>query len=109
ERVREEHLGRGLAAGLIAAGAWAASLLGLKPALGGLDPITTAAGRPPRGPLVLFRWAWGGGAPRQVLTADRSMLRRVALLGVITAMSSVLFVTSVKLADVAGAGGVSRR
>lgn len=107
ERVREEHLGRGLAAALIAAVAWAASLLVLKPALGGLDPITTQAVRLPLASLVLFATPWGWGAPRQVLTADRSMLRRVALLGVITAMSSVLFVTSVKLADVAVAAVLS--
>ncbi len=107
ERVREEHLGRGLAAALIAAVAWASSLLVLKPALGGLDPITTQAVRLPLASLVLFATPWGWGAPRQVLTADRSMLRRVALLGVITAVSSVLFVTSVKLADVAVAAVLS--
>jgi len=107
ERVREEHLGRGLAAALVAAVAWASSLLVLKPALGGLDPITTQAVRLPLASLVLFATPWGWEAPRQVLTADRSMLRRVALLGVITAMSSVLFVTSVKLADVAVAAVLS--
>jgi drug/metabolite transporter, DME family len=107
ERVREEHLGRGLAAALVAAVAWAASLLVLKPALGDLDPITTQAVRLPLASLVLFATPWGWGAPRQLLTADRSMLRRVALLGAITAMSSVLFVTSVKLADVAVAAVLS--
>lgn len=107
ERVREEHLGRGLAAALVAAVAWAVSLLVLKPAVGSLDPITTQAVRLPLASLVLFATPWGWGAPRQVLTADRSMLRRVALLGVITAMSSVLFVTSVKLADVAVAAVLS--
>lgn len=107
ERVREEHLGRGLAAALVAAVAWAVSLLVLKPAVGSLDPITTQAVRLPLASLVLFATPWGWGAPRQVLTVDRSMLRRVALLGVITAMSSVLFVTSVKLADVAVAAVLS--
>jgi DME family drug/metabolite transporter len=107
ERVREEHLGRGLAAALVAAVAWAVSLLVLKPAVGGLDPITTQAVRLPLASLVLFATPWGWGAPRQVLTAGRSMLRRMALLGVITAMSSVLFVTSVKLADVAVAAVLS--
>ena len=87
--------------------AWAASLLVLKPALGDLDPITTQAVRLPLASLVLFATPWGWGAPRQLLTADRSMLRCVALLGVITAMSSVLFVTSVKLADVAVAAVLS--
>jgi drug/metabolite transporter, DME family len=107
ERVREEHLGRGLAAAFIAAVAWAVSLLVLKPAVGSLDPVTTQAVRLPLASLVLFATPWGWGAPRQLLTADRSMLRRVVLLGVITAMSSVLFVTSVKLADVAVAAVLS--
>lgn len=107
ERVREERLGLGLAAAFTAAVAWAASLLLLKPALGTLDPITTQAVRLPLASLVLFATPWGWAAPRQVLTADRSTLRRLALLGVITAGSSVLFVTSVKLADVAVAAVLS--
>ena len=107
ERVREERLGLGLAAAFTAAAAWAASLLVLKPALGALDPITTQAVRLPLASLVLFATPWGWGAPRQILAADRATVRRVALLGVITAMSSVLFVTSVKLADVAVAAVLS--
>ena len=61
--MREEHLGRGLAAALVAAVAWAASLLVLKPALGDLDPITAQAVRLPCHSLVLCRDAVGWGAP----------------------------------------------
>jgi len=107
ERVREERLGVGLAAAFIAAVSWAASLLVLKPALGTLDPVTAQSVRLPLAALVLFATPWGWGAPRQVLGADRSTLWRVALLGIVTAGSSVLFVTSVKWADVAVAAVLS--
>jgi DME family drug/metabolite transporter len=107
ERVREERLGVGLAAAFIAAVSWAASLLVLKPAMGTLDPVTAQSVRLPLAALVLFATPWGWGAPRQVLAADRSTLWRVALLGIVTAGSSVLFVTSVKWADVAVAAVLS--
>jgi DME family drug/metabolite transporter len=107
ERVREERLGFGIVAAFIAAVAWAASLLVLKPAMGSLDPITTQAVRLPLASFVLFLTPWGWSAPRQMRAAGRSTLSRVVLLGVITAASSVLFVTSVKWADVAVAAVLS--
>lgn len=107
ERVRKERLGVGLAAAFTAAVAWAVSLLVLKPALGTLDPVTAQAVRLPLAALVLFATPWGWGSPRQVLEADRATLWRVALLGLITAGSSVLFVTGVKWADVAVAAVLS--
>ncbi|HTY78024.1 MAG TPA: DMT family transporter [Candidatus Bathyarchaeia archaeon] len=107
ERVREERLGMGLAAALVAAVAWAVSLLVLKPAMGTLDPVTAQAVRLPLASVVLFATPWGWSAPRQVMGADRATLGRVVLLGVITAASSVLFVTSVKWADVAVAAVLS--
>lgn len=107
ERVSEGRLGVGLAAAFTAAVAWAASLLLLKPAMGTLDPVTAQAVRLPLAALVLFATPWGWGAPRQMLAADRPTLWRVALLAAITAGSSVLFVTSVKWADVAVAAVLS--
>jgi len=109
ERVREERLGVGLAAAFVAAVAWAVSLLVLKPAMGSLDPVTAQAVRLPLASIVLFATPWGWSAPRQVMAmaTDRAALWRVALLGVITAASSVLFVTSVKWADVAVAAVLS--
>ena len=107
ERAREERLGVGLAAALTAAVAWAVSLLVLKPAMGSLDPVTAQAVRLPLAALVLFATPWGWAAPRQMLEADRATLWRVALLGLITAGSSVLFVTGVKWADVAVAAVLS--
>jgi len=84
-------------------------LLVLKPAMGSLDPVTAQAVRLPLASVVLFATPWGWSAPRQVMAmaTDRAALWRVALLGVITAASSVLFVTSVKWADVAVAAVLS--
>ena len=107
ERVREERLGVGLACAFTAAVSWAASLLVLKPAMGTLDPVTAQAVRLPLAALVLFATPWGWAAPGQVLAANRSTLWRVAILGIVTAGSSVLFVTSVKWADVAVAAVLS--
>jgi drug/metabolite transporter, DME family len=107
ERLHKERLGVGLAAAFTAAVAWAVSLLVLKPAMGTLDPVTAQAVRLPLAALVLFATPWGWGAPRQVLEADRATLGRVAVLGLITAGSSVLFVTGVKWADVAVAAVLS--
>jgi DME family drug/metabolite transporter len=107
DREREDRLGLGVAAAITAAVAWATSLLVLKPAMGTLDPITTQAVRLPLASMVLFVTPWGWGAPRQMRDADRYTLSRVALLGCVTAASSVLFVTSVKWADVAVAAVLS--
>src|SRR5262245_18076320 len=107
ERVREERLDVGLAAALIAAVAWAVSLLVLKPAMGTLDPVTAQAVRLPLASVVLFATPWGWSAPRQMMGASRATIWRVILLGAITAASSVLFVTSVKWADVAVAAVLS--
>ena len=97
----------GLAAATAAAVAWAVSLLVLKPALGSLDAVTAQAVRLPLAGLLLMATPWGWGTPAQITRADRSVLARVALLGTITAASSVLFVTGVKLADVAVAAVLS--
>ena len=97
----------GLAAATAAALAWAVSLLVLKPAMGSLDAVTAQAVRLPLAGLLLMATPWGWGTPAQITRADRGVLVRVALLGTITAASSVLFVTGVKLADVAVAAVLS--
>jgi len=50
---------------------------------------------------------WGWGAPALMGRVDRGVWARVSILGVVTAASSVLFVTGVKLADVAVAALLS--
>ncbi len=107
DRPREERTGLGLAAASVASVAWAVSLLLLKPAMGSLDAVTAQAVRLPLAGLVLLATPWGWGAATQMGRAGRGVLVRVALLGAITAGSSVLFVTGVKLADIAVAAVLS--
>lgn len=97
----------GLAAATAAAIAWAVSLLVLKPAMGSLDAVTAQAVRLPMAGLLLMATPWGWGTPAQITRADRGVLARVAVLGTITAASSVLFVTGVKYADIAVAAVLS--
>jgi drug/metabolite transporter (DMT)-like permease len=104
---RHGRTGFGLGAATAASVAWAVSLLLLKPAMGSLDPVTAQAVRLPLAGLVLLATPWGWGATTQMGRAGRGVFVRVALLGAITAGSSVLFVTGVKLADVAVAAVLS--
>ena len=97
----------GLAAATAAAVAWALSLLVLKPALASVDPVTAQAVRLPLAGLLLMATPWGWGTLGQITHAGRGILARVSLLGTITAASSILFVTGVKLADVAVAAVLS--
>ena len=107
DRPREERTGLGLAAATTASVAWAVSLLLLKPAMGSLDAVTAQAVRLPLAGLVLLATPWGWGAATQMGRANRGVFLRVAFLGAVTAGSSVLFVTGVKLADVAVAAVLS--
>lgn len=104
---RQGHTRLGLATATAAAAAWAISLLVLKPAMASLDAVTAQAVRLPLAGLLLMATPWGWDAPAQITRADRGVLARVALLGGVTAVSSVLFVTGVKLANVAVAAVLS--
>jgi drug/metabolite transporter, DME family len=107
EEARPGHTRLGLAAATVAAAAWAGSLLVLKPAMGALDPVTAQAVRLPLAGLLLLATPWGWDTGSQIARVNRGVLARVALLGAVTAMSSVLFVSGVKLADVAVAAVLS--
>lgn len=107
EGARPAHTRLGLAAATTAAAAWAGSLLVLKPAMGALDPVTAQAVRLPLAGLLLLATPWGWDTGWQLARINRRVLARVALLGAVTAMSSVLFVSGVKLADVAVAAVLS--
>jgi drug/metabolite transporter, DME family len=107
EEARPGHTRLGLAAATVAAAAWAGSLLVLKPAMGTLDPVTAQAVRLPLAGLLLLATPWGWDTGSQIARVNRGVLARVALLGAVTAMSSVLFVSGVKLADVAVAAVLS--
>jgi len=106
-RPRGGRTGLGLATATAASVAWAVSLLLLKPAMGSLDAVTAQAVRLPLAGLVLLATPWGWGAATQMGRASRGVFLRVAFLGAVTAGSSVLFVTGVKLADVAVAAVLS--
>ena len=107
EEARPGHTRLGLVAATAAAAAWAGSLLVLKPAMGALDPVTAQAVRLPLAGLLLLATPWGWDTRSQLARVNRGVLARVALLGAVTAMSSVLFVSAVKLADVAVAAVLS--
>ena len=107
EEARPGHTRLGLAAATAAAAAWAGSLLVLKPAMGALDPVTAQAVRLPLAGRLLLATPWGWNTGSQIARVNRRVLARVALLGAVTAMSSVLFVSGVKLADVAVAAVLS--
>ena len=75
--------------------------------MGSLDAVTAQAVRLPLAGLLLMATPWGWGAPAMMGRVNRGVLARVGLLGAITAASSVLFVTGVKLADIAVAAVLS--
>src|SRR5437879_2325159 len=104
---RGERFALGLAGAIAAALAWAGSLVVLTPAMGTLDPVTAQAVRLPLAGVVLLATPWGWEAPRHVRAADRATLWRVVLLGLLTAASSVLFVTGIKWTEVAVAAVLS--
>jgi drug/metabolite transporter (DMT)-like permease len=91
---------RGIALAILAAIAWAISVLLLKPPLRHLDPVTAQAIRLPivTAALWLTPWAWSTGRD---LRAHAVATRRLLIaLGILTALSSVLFVAGLKYAAV---------
>jgi drug/metabolite transporter (DMT)-like permease len=100
EPAAERNYRAGLIAAGIAALGWAVSILALRPALGSVDAITAQAIRLPIAGAALWvtPWAWQAGGHLRLAT--RSTWIRLAALTVMTALSSVTFVASVKHAGV---------
>jgi drug/metabolite transporter (DMT)-like permease len=96
-----ERLWFGVAAALIASAAWAVSTVMLKPPLREIDPLTAQAIRLPLASALLWLTPWARGAGTALREAGRGPLLRMAVLSVVTAGSSVLFVTGIKYAGVA--------
>lgn len=98
---RPERLWFGVWMAVVASVAWAVSTAMMKTPLREIDPLTAQAVRLPLASVLLFLtpWAWGAGAALR--TAGRGLLLRIGVLSVITAVSSVLFVASLKYAGVA--------
>lgn len=91
----------GVGAALVAAVAWAISAVLMGPPLREMDAVTAQAVRLPLAAASLWVTPWARGAVARLLTSDRSVLVRIAVLSGLTAVSSVLFTAGLKYAGVA--------
>jgi drug/metabolite transporter, DME family len=104
---RPERLWFGVGAAALASVAWAVSTVMLKPPLLEIEPLTAQAIRLPLASALLWLTPWVRGAGSAFREAGRGALVRMLVLSVVTAFSSVLFVTGVKYAGVAIAAVLS--
>ena len=107
ERAPEERFWFGVGTAAVASFAWALSTVLVKPPLAEMDAVTAQAIRLPLASAFLWLLPWARGAPRALAGSGRSALSRVLVLGVITSVSSVMFVAGVKHAGVAVASVLS--
>jgi uncharacterized membrane protein len=98
---RPERLWFGVGAAVVASIAWAVSTVMMKMPLHEIEPLTAQAIRLPLASALLWLTPWARGAGTALRRAGRGPLVRMAVLSVITAASSVLFVASLKYAGVA--------
>jgi uncharacterized membrane protein len=98
---RPERLWFGVGAAVVASIAWAVSTVMMKTPLHEIEPLTAQAIRLPLASALLWLTPWARGAGTALRRAGRGPLVRMAVLSVITAASSVLFVASLKYAGVA--------
>jgi drug/metabolite transporter (DMT)-like permease len=96
---RQWWLGFGCA--MLAALAWAISAILLKAPLREMDAITAQALRMPISGLLLFATPWARGAVRRIAGSSPSIRWRLAVLCVLTTLSSTMFAAGVKYAGVA--------
>ena len=107
ERAPEERFWFGVGAAAIASLAWAVSTVLVKPPLSEMGPVTAQAIRLPVASLVLWLTPWARSVPRAFVRSSRAVQIRIAILGAITSVSSVMFVAGVKHAGVAVASILS--
>jgi drug/metabolite transporter (DMT)-like permease len=98
---RPERLWFGVWTAVTASAAWAVSTVMMKTPLREIDPLTAQAIRLPLASFLLFLTPWARGTGAALRTGGRGALLRIGVLSVITAVSSVLFVASLKYAGVA--------
>jgi drug/metabolite transporter (DMT)-like permease len=91
----------GLAAALVAALAWAVSVILLKPALEEVDAVRSQAIRLPLAAAMLWATPWAWRVRRPLREQGRAGLWRLGALGALSAASSILFVAGVRHAGVA--------
>ena len=107
ERAPEERFWFGVGAAAIASLAWAVSTVLVKPPLAEMGPVTAQAIRLPIASMVLWLTPWARPVPRTFAKSSRAVQIRIVILGAITSVSSVMFVTGVKHAGVAVASVLS--
>jgi len=105
ERPPEERFWFGVGTAALASLAWAVSTVLVKPPLAEMDAVTAQAIRLPLAAAALAPWA--RSAPGALALASRGARVRIAVLGVLTSVSSVMFVAGVKHAGVAVASVLS--
>ena len=105
ERAPEERFWFGVGTAALASLAWAVSTVLVKPPLSEMDAVTAQAIRLPLAATAL--WPWARSAPRALALSSRAVRVRIAVLGALTSVSSVMFVAGVKHAGVAVASVLS--
>ena len=103
----EERFWFGVGTATLASVAWAVSTVLVKPPLAEMNPVTAQAIRLPLAAALLWVTPWARSAPREFAHSSRGARLRVAVLGGLTAISSVTFVAGVKYAGVTVASVLS--
>jgi drug/metabolite transporter (DMT)-like permease len=101
EPVLQGRFWTGMAAGFLAALAWAVSVILLKVPLDEVDPVVAQAVRLPIAGAALMVTPWGWAAPAQLRRGGRVLAFRLLIVGALTTVSSVLFVAGLKYSGVA--------
>jgi len=107
EREPDERFWFGVGTATLASLAWAVSVVLVKAPLREMDAVTAQAIRLPLAALVLWATPWARAAAGGLGRLGGAALTRLAALSVLTVLSSVLFVASVKYAGVAVAAVLS--
>ena len=107
ERAPDERFWFGVGTATLASLAWAVSIVVLKPPLREVEPVIAQAIRLPLAAATLWATPWARGALDGLGRRGRPVLARLAVLSVLTAVSSVLFVAGVKYAGVGPAAVLS--
>ncbi len=101
ERAQDERFWFGVGTATLASLAWAVSVVLVKPPLREMEAVTAQAIRLPLAAMVLWATPWARAAAGGLGRIGGAALARLAVLGVVTALSSVMFVAGVKYAGVA--------
>jgi drug/metabolite transporter (DMT)-like permease len=98
---RSRGLNRGLRMVFMAAGAWALAAIIMKPPLQVLSVMAATAVRIPITGLVLWFTPWASGTVADIVRCSRTERVRLAAICLLSAVSSLLFVTGIKYGGVA--------